>query len=397
MHSYNFYNNYEKLKYPFDRGRASGQDENLIAVSFAEKYSGFVRYKTGNSFTGEQIPVLKIGTGATKVLMWARMHGDEPTAQLSIFDIFYFFASSYDPGFFKYLKSRLTILIVPCLNPDGATAFTRENLQGIDINRDSIELQTPEAKFLTQLYNEFKPHFCFNLHDQDRCHAAGDTGLSALISFMAPPVDEQNNVPVNRLLAKKVISSVIPVISEFIPGHIAKYPEDFESSAFGDRFQLMGSSTILVECGGWSDDIERSFARKICFITILELLDSIASKKYENYDETVYNSLIVNVKNLADIRLRGVKNEEGLTSDFFIKVKENLDSQKRAFNFEYEFVQEYNRAYFEFNLENYTVNLETVGEIKLVPHSQELPEYYLSVKNPFKLSLFEEQSSIVKF
>ena len=40
---------------------------------------------------------------------------------------------------------------VPMLNPDGAEAYKRRNMQDIDINRDAVNLATPEARLLKKL------------------------------------------------------------------------------------------------------------------------------------------------------------------------------------------------------------------------------------------------------
>ena len=52
------------------------------------------------------------------------------------------------------------------------------------------------------------------------------------------------------------------VLSDFIPGHIGRYSDDYEPRAFGDNFQTWGTSTILIETGGWKGDPEKQFLRK---------------------------------------------------------------------------------------------------------------------------------------
>lgn len=63
------------------------------------------------------------------------------------------------------------------LNPDGAELFVRRNAQQIDINRDAIYLQSPEARILKSVRDSLQPDFGFNLHDQHKYHAAGDQKL----------------------------------------------------------------------------------------------------------------------------------------------------------------------------------------------------------------------------
>jgi hypothetical protein len=48
------------------------------------------------------------------------------------------------------------------LNPDGAALY-RENANKVDLNRDSKHLQ---SRVSLRAVFEFKPDYCFNLHDQ---------------------------------------------------------------------------------------------------------------------------------------------------------------------------------------------------------------------------------------
>ena len=52
------------------------------------------------------------------------------------------------------------------LNPDGAEAYTRVNAQGIDLNRDVIDVKALESQVLQQVLKKVNPQYCFNLHDQ---------------------------------------------------------------------------------------------------------------------------------------------------------------------------------------------------------------------------------------
>ncbi len=103
------------------------------------------RMEAGRSVEGRPIYAVRFGHGPMRVLLWSQMHGDEPTATMAIADIFTFLAASSDP-LVERLDSRLTVVFVPMLNPDGAERFQRRNVMGIDINRDARELVTPEGQ-----------------------------------------------------------------------------------------------------------------------------------------------------------------------------------------------------------------------------------------------------------
>ena len=79
------------------------------------------------------------------------------------------------------------------LNPDGAERYARRNAQAIDINRDALQLATPEGRLLKALRDRFQPELGFNLHDQNRRTTVGDTGVLATISLLAVAGDPRGH------------------------------------------------------------------------------------------------------------------------------------------------------------------------------------------------------------
>ena len=76
----------------------------------------------------------------------------------------------------KALLSKLTLAVIPMLNPDGAERTRRTNAQGIDINRDALRLQTPEGRFLKAVRDRLKPAVGYNLHNQGPNTLSGPSG-----------------------------------------------------------------------------------------------------------------------------------------------------------------------------------------------------------------------------
>ena len=108
----------------------------------------------------------------------------------------------------------------------------------------------------------------------------------------------------------KVIGIMYETLSSFIPGHMAKYPDDFEPRAFGDNSQKWGTSTILIESGGWKDDTEKQFIRKLNFMALLCAFKSISEKSFVNESIETYNKIPFNEEDLFDIIIRNVKYTE---------------------------------------------------------------------------------------
>lgn len=261
----------------------------------------------GKSVEGRDIYLISAGNGPLRVMLWSQMHGDESTATMAIFDIFNFLSAGdeFNP-LRQEILSKLTLYFVPMLNPDGAERFRRRNALDIDINRDAARLQSPEAVLLKSLRDSLNPEVGFNLHDQSPRYSTGRSHKPAVISFLAPPFNYEKEVNPVRQRAMQLIVHVKNVLSRIVPGHIAKYSDDFEPRAFGDNIQKWGTSTILIESGGWVNDPEKQFVRKLNFISILSACASFASGSYKKIDISNYYSIPNNENYIFDLLLRNL-------------------------------------------------------------------------------------------
>lgn len=255
----------------------------------------------GSSVENRSINLLKLGTGKTKIFMWSQMHGDEPTATMGLLDLLNYISLYKNSSEIKKILSETTLLILPMLNPDGAERFQRRTSQGIDMNRDALRLQTPEARILKATRDRFNPEIGFNLHDQDPRYSVGDQGTVAVISLLAPAYNVEKSDNVVRTRAKKIASELTLVLQQFVNNHIGKYDDTFEPRAFGDNIQKWGTSVVLIESGGWNNDNEKMFIRKLNCVGLLSVVHSIATRAYEKTSVEVYENIPMNTKNLFDI------------------------------------------------------------------------------------------------
>ncbi len=265
--------------------------------------------KAGQSFENREIFLLKVGTGQKKIMLWSQMHGNETTATQALFDIFNFFEN---PRTLKKdaenILKNCTLYFIPMLNPDGAERFQRRNAQDIDINRDALQLESPEGKLLMTLIDEINPDFGFNLHDQDIWYSAGNSKYPATLSFLAPAFDKEKNIDESRKKSMQLISDVNSVLQNIIPGQIGRYSDDFMPTAFGDNIQKKETSTILIESGGFVNDSEKQYVRELNFTAILYALQSVTENAYENNIIADYEKIPLNKKNkLFDYIIREAK------------------------------------------------------------------------------------------
>lgn len=284
----------------------------------------------GKSYEGRIIDLIKIGNGKTRVLFWSQMHGDESTSTRAILDLINFFEANDDTNSLRErILENISLYIIPMLNPDGAEIFTRRNAQQIDINRDAIAQQSPEGKLLYEIKNEVKPDFAFNLHDQSSGYSAGINYKSSTISLLSPPFNYNADINDTRKKAMQLIVSLYDELSQIIPGHIARYSDEFEPRAFGDNFTKDGIPTILIEAGGWASDPDREFVRKLFFNSLIKSLLAISENSLSNYDENNYFNIPENKELLFDLILRNVnvkKNNSVHKIDIAVKREPFLDS-----------------------------------------------------------------------
>jgi len=244
------------------------------------------------------------------------MHGDEPTATSALVDMFAFLQKSKTSDWVKKLGETVTIRAVPMLNPDGAELFQRRNLQGIDINRDAIDLRTPEARLLKQLRDEWMPAIGFNLHNQGSLTTVGGMPSQATISLLVVYGDAEKTTSPGHERNTRLASAMASALQKFIPGHIARYSDEFTATAFGDNFSAWGTPTILIETGALHGKDEM-YLVKLNFIAYLTAFHAIASGSEAAQPTQPYHAL--------------ANNSSGLLSNFVFR-RANLVSQDPIFD-----------------------------------------------------------------
>jgi hypothetical protein len=246
--------------------------------------------EVGRSHVNREIYQVEFGSGPLKVFLWSQMHGDEPTATSALIDMFTVLQKNRDKDWVKRIEKAMTIRAVPMLNPDGAEVYQRRNLQGIDINRDAVNLQTPEANLLKKLRAEWSPHIGFNLHNQNALTAAGRTNKQAAISFLVVYGDAAKTTSEGHERNKRVVSAMVAAIQPYMPGHIGRYGDEWTPSAFGDNFSAWGTPVILIETGALHGKDEM-FLVKMNFTAILTALKSLADGTEKTFSPAGYESL----------------------------------------------------------------------------------------------------------
>ncbi|HHJ49364.1 MAG TPA: peptidase M14 [Phaeodactylibacter sp.] len=267
---------------------------------------GFEISVVGQSVEKRNIYLVRIGNGPTPVLLWSQMHGDEPTATMAIMDLFNFFADAGGPldDWRQLLIKDLSLYFIPMLNPDGAERFQRRNALDIDLNRDAVRQQTPEAQILKRLRDSLQAVWGFNLHDQSRYYSVGRSGMTASFSFLAPAYNFEKDINPVRERSMQLIVELDQLIEQYIPGQVARYDDEFEPRAFGDNMQKWGTSTILIESGAYPGDPEKQQLRRYHYLLLLSAFEAIRSESFAQQNKDDYFLIPENKRLLHDLIVR---------------------------------------------------------------------------------------------
>lgn len=154
----------------FANGRLDlpSHDEALAFVTaVAGRASERVVVETiGRSQNGRAIALVTLaapgGPSAARpsVLIVAQQHGNEPAggeAALALVDRL--------AGSHAALLDHVNVFVIPRANPDGAEHFTRATASGVDVNRDHLLLQTPEARAIAAVTRRVRPDVVLDLHE----------------------------------------------------------------------------------------------------------------------------------------------------------------------------------------------------------------------------------------
>jgi len=167
----------------------SRYDDVLRFFNELQKRSPLVRIETfGHSVEGRALPLVILSDppiseprdaralGKPVVFVFANIHAGEVEGKEAVQHL----ARRIVLGDMRRLLDKLIILIAPIYNADGNEKINvmnrtaqngplggvgvRENSKGLDLNRDYMKLESPEAQSMVRLFNRWDPHLTVDLH-----------------------------------------------------------------------------------------------------------------------------------------------------------------------------------------------------------------------------------------
>ena len=96
-----------------------------------------------------------------RVLLFAQQHGDEPAGKEALTLLLARIAGLE----LDRLLSRIDLIIVPQMNPDGAELRQRRTADDVDLNRTHLLLTAPETRGLHDLFDAWWPEVTMDIHE----------------------------------------------------------------------------------------------------------------------------------------------------------------------------------------------------------------------------------------
>ena len=97
-------------------------------------------------------------------LFLCSQHCNEPAPREGCLQMLRTLAFTSDPAMLRLLKTW-TVLFIPSANPDGRAANTRENANGVDVNRDHLNLASQEARVIAKVLRDWRPDVAVDHHE----------------------------------------------------------------------------------------------------------------------------------------------------------------------------------------------------------------------------------------
>lgn len=190
----------------------------------------------GYSYEGRELPLAVVGdvadaspqavrsSGRTRVFLEAELHGGDAAGKEALLILIRELAR----GAHRAWADSLVLLVAPVLNPDGNDQVTltnrpmidgplggvgrRSNLQGLDLDRDYMKLETPEVRSAVALLTQYDPHVIIDLTT-----GSGSGGYDLTCT---PPLDPDTDPVLDRFMRRLWLPAVDTLMKRHYDLHV---------------------------------------------------------------------------------------------------------------------------------------------------------------------------------
>ena len=252
----------------------------------------------GQSNEGRDLYLAKVGRGPTKVLYITQQHGNEPLGTEAALQLLRRLGNG---GAWDSVLDRLTVLVVPRVNPDGAERFWRQSYdpnchlrvprlhdcaanQGYDINRwhDAAEPvnPVPEALAVQRVFSAYRPSFVVDYHHQGSYVNADREMITTSIFWPNNAAAQPSAVT----LSKQICVTINDALSHYGFAEVSQYPGTLPQGIARNAYGIQGAGSVLVELRG---DIGQKSAGKLirtAYVVMASLLEAAAEGTLDDAD-----------------------------------------------------------------------------------------------------------------
>ncbi len=279
---------------------SQAQLEAFVSELAARPGAPLVAKTLALSTEGRRIPILYFSAErhadpfaiqrAGRPIVWliGQQHGNEPAASEALLAV----AKSLAEGELQSLLDRLSVVIVPRANPDGAASDQRDTSLAVDMNRDHVSLRLPETRALHAALQQLPADLVIDAHEFTVAsywlekfggvHAADLMLLSATHPMVPSSIrrfaDEQLRPAIERVTARYGITTLDYHTTSNYPGDRTVTLGGNAAGIGRNAFGLAGAVSLLIESRGVGvgrDAYQRRVATQ--YLAIKAALEAVAA------------------------------------------------------------------------------------------------------------------------
>jgi predicted deacylase len=272
--------------------------EMVRALQQIERQSkGKVSLETiGRSNEGRDLYLAKVGTGPTTVLYITQQHGNEPLgteAALQLLQRLGNGGAGWDA-----ILGKITLLVIPKVNPDGAERFQRENHDpdcsgafctpgvGFDVNRwhdPAVAPEAnpvPEAAAVQRVAIRYQPDMVVDYHHQGSYRS--DDGDLITTSIFWP---NHPDAPASAIaLSRQMCLVIFDTLMHYGFAEVSQYPGTLPRGIARNSYGIRGAGSVLVELRGDIGQKSAGMLVRTAYASMGALLESIAEGSVFTHD-----------------------------------------------------------------------------------------------------------------
>ncbi len=288
------------------RASVAGYDDVVRELDRIERTSGGLVEvdSSGRSGEGRDLLYASVGEGPETFWLQARIHGNELHSTEAVLQVLDQLAS--DAPWARDVRERLTVVVLPMYNPDGAEANIRQSTTPTrtDLNRDWENFAQPESVAFWRLWRDLAPTYALDLHHMSEAPLVEGTEDLNQFQIGARSIDPARMTAQQWRTNRAMAMVSVDALSTYGPVNIAKYPDIDITNAVLSRM-LMGGTAPAGEQPVLDSPTQgaifyevRSVGQKsngqlenLFRIPTTAVLSAAAGGDLANYDSSAYASL----------------------------------------------------------------------------------------------------------